>query len=171
MITIEKDTSQFDLLWEIYLEAFPLYEQRSKEDICTLIENDRFIFASLKRDGNIIGLAGYRIIDDIVYLEYLAIIPELRGAGAGSEFLKVFIQMFEDKTIVLEVEVPHTEIQHRRISFYERNGFFLNKHIFKQPPLQERFETVDLQLMTFPGTCSNSDWETIANTLLSRVYL
>lgn len=170
MVTIEHEISQFNELWDIYLEAFPLEEQRSKDDMCALIKSGKLIFSAIKREDNIIGLAGYRILDDIVYLEYLATIPEVRGSGAGSQCIKLFTKMFNNKTTVLEVEVPQTEIQKRRISFYERNEFCLNKRIFKQPPLQDRFKTIDFHLMTYPHTCSDSEWESIANTLLSKVY-
>lgn len=88
------------------------------------------------------GLFCERIITGYLFLEklkdtddylvdYLAVVPEYRNKGLGSEILKLLIEKLPDaKSILVEVEDPdYAEneddriLQTRRYGFYIRNGF------------------------------------------------
>jgi len=63
-------------------------------------------------------------------LNYFAIYPEYRSKGYGSEFLKILINHYHERILVLEAEDPQAqknsinrEIAKHRINFYERAGF------------------------------------------------
>lgn len=170
MVTIENRPDEFEQLWSIYCEAFALDERRTREDVEQLCKSGKLSFSAVVKEGVSIGVTGFRTVGELVYLEYLAVRADQRGTGVGSEFLTAFRERFQGRTIVLEVEVPESDIQFRRIGFYERNGFVLNRGIFTQPPLQKGQNPVALHLMTSPKGCSDTQWENIAGTLLDEVY-
>ena len=55
-----------------------------------------------------------------------------------------------DKPILLEVELPYSTINQRRITFYERIGFKLNQHYYEIPPLKKSLLPLQLLLMSYP---------------------
>ena len=78
---------------------------------------------------------GYAVItapENLRYalLNYFAVLPEYREKGYGSEFLKIIINRYSKRVLVLEAEEPSAakttadrEESLRRIKFYERAGF------------------------------------------------
>ena len=67
-----------------------------------------------------IGILYYWTAPEYVYIEHLAISPDLRGANMGSRVLEAFCR--KAGRIVLEIDPPETEIAVRRLRFYERLG-------------------------------------------------
>ena len=78
---------------------------------------------------------GYAIItapENLKYalINYFAVFPEFREKGYGSEFLKIILNRYSDRILVLEADDPSaakTTATHdeavRRVKFYERAGF------------------------------------------------
>lgn len=89
-------------------------------------------------DGiNVYGYAVYQEIPgyDSIHVLYLAILSDHRSRGLGS----ILMQQLKTLTrngIIFEVEDPETArneeelaVRTRRIAFYKRNGFYLNKGV------------------------------------------
>lgn len=82
-------------------------------------------------------------------INFLAIFPQSRSKRYGSAFLRILIERFSDRTIVLEVESPDAArddaeraLRQRRIAFYERAGFH------RIPTQKARIFGVEMQIMT-----------------------
>ena len=85
-------------------------------------------------------------LDDFCFVEHLAVSSGIRGGGLGGRFLDDFLQ--EHPRVILEVEPPESDIARRRIGFYERHGFFLNRYPYEQPPLRKECGYFPLLLMS-----------------------
>ncbi len=86
-------------------------------------------------------------------LDYLAVVPGLRGRGVGSAFLKSILPKVSVKTgIFIEAESPDStdnaeekRIRKRRITFYEKNGASFTG-------VNCRLFGVDYNLLYYPGS-------------------
>jgi GNAT superfamily N-acetyltransferase len=83
-----------------------------------------------------------------VLLDYMAVKPEYRKHGLGSEFLKNInrITGLKNRFFLFEVEDPKagsdTETRQRRVYFYRKNGAKILKHVcYVLPPLQGNMPT------------------------------
>jgi GNAT superfamily N-acetyltransferase len=153
---------------DIYLEAFPIDEQRPTDDIARLIETDRRYCAMALIDDThgCIGLLTSWQFTDLTFIEHFAIKPLLRAMGYGTAVLKTFTQSLSTP-IILEVEPPTDSFTQRRIRFYERCGLTLYPYDYIQPPYTPDRSPVALRLM---GTITQPNLTQIAHTLHREVY-
>ncbi|MFI3282752.1 MAG: GNAT family N-acetyltransferase [Rikenellaceae bacterium] len=149
-----KDSCHFAECWELYESAFPENERRTLEYQIETMQRTSYHFDALVDGESLIGVIGWWDFDNIRYIEHLATLPSLRNGGWGKKILGAFKQ--ESSTmILLEVEHPTDDITHRRIGFYEREGFTLNVHPYSHPPYIGD-ERVELLVMTYPSPISES---------------
>lgn len=171
MVKLINDHQIFSTLWEIYLEAFPPAERRTKKEMESLMKRDDFFFSGIQYENKNCGLVGYWIFEEFIYIEYLAMHSSSRGSGAGSKFIESFKDKFKGQKIILEVEHPLTEIQKRRVGFYERNGFHFNDEAFIQPQFSnECKEDITLNIMSFPKILKKKEFDNVKQILFERVY-
>jgi len=111
--------------------------------------NPLYHFEIIADNDEFIGFILWWDFENIRYIEHLAILPQLRNKGYGQCIIKRFTSKPEPP-ILLEVEHPDTEINKRRIDFYQRMGFVANKYEYKQPPYKKSGNYVPLILMTYP---------------------
>lgn len=155
----------------LYLESFPVEEQRPWQSITGLISDPASPFkltALILPDGNLAGFATTWTLDGFLYIEHLAVNPSMRGNGIGADILE-FLEHNGRLPLLLEVEPPETgEMASRRIEFYKRCGFLLHDDIpYQQPPYSPGLPPLRLILMsTAPLPCPS---DTIA-ALHSIVY-
>ena len=103
-------------------------------------------------------------------INYFAIFPEQRSKGLGSEFLKILVSRYSDRTLVLEADDPsaakNSELRNeaeRRVKFYERAGF----HII--PTERAKIFGVDMLIM---ASGQNSQGEKLnAREIMHALYL
>ena len=86
------------------------------------------ILSAEDENGRFLGFAITILHKDIVLLDYLAVSPDRRGNGLGSQILEQLNHRYEGKRILLEIEDPDARCKNkeerlRRRSFYLRNGF------------------------------------------------
>jgi hypothetical protein len=74
------------------------------------------------------------------------------------------------KPVFLEVEPPSTEIARRRINFYERIGFHLNKFDYLQPALQGGQKPLLLKNMTYPNPLEEVFFDYCKKIIFENVY-
>lgn len=152
MIKLHQITNQASTYWDslvsVYLEAFPIDEQRPIEDIARLIAHDqRFVaYALADTAGGFIGMLTTWHFEKFVYIEHFAIDPTLRSRGYGGEAVQAFIRA-QSKPIILEAEPPTDELTCRRIRFYERCGLALYDFPYTQPAYTPESKPVTLCLM------------------------
>lgn len=108
----------------LYQVAFPESERFSDDQILlNLIDNNRFLhFNAIYEDEELAGLFMYWALEELYYVHFLAVYPEMRNRKIGKKVLDWIAENFK-KPVFLEVDDPKDEICVRRINFYERNGY------------------------------------------------
>ena len=76
----------------------------------------------------------------------------------------------EDTPMVLEVELPETEMAQRRIGFYQRLGFILNEFPYWQPSMQEGQPSIPLKIMSWPKALSQEQFTPWQQQIYQDVY-
>jgi hypothetical protein len=75
-----------------------------------------------------------------------------------------------NNNVLIEVELPETEMARRRIGFYKRLGFCPHHDIeYIQPPYSDGLSPLPLMLMTH-GNVDMSDWQRTVAPMLREVY-
>lgn len=156
----------FDRIFSIMEQSFPEDERRPYREQKALLDNFSYaIYITPSQDGFIATWE----FEEFVFVEHFAVNPEHRNTGLGSKMLSEFLSM-QEKIVCLEVELPNVELAKRRISFYERNGFFLNEYDYFQPPISKGKQIVPLMIMTSKGKVGQDTFEKIRNILYKEVY-
>ncbi len=126
---------QTEYVYNNYMKKdFPPDELKPLSFIRNSLKNGIYSCYGLFLDKKISGylfLAKLKESDDYL-VDYLAVVPELRNKGLGSETLKLLTEKIPDaKSIFVEVEDPDLAqneddkiLQTRRYNFYLRNGFY-----------------------------------------------
>ena len=190
MIRLLPITTQASPYWDslvrIYLQSFPIDEQRPIESIARLItkESHYTLYAIVNttdylpsvadytsKSSNFFREEGYQQpigllstweFEDFIYIEHFAIEPSLRSQGYGTKAIQTFIQE-HGKPIILEVEPPTNEQSIHRIHFYEWCGLILYEYPYIQPAYTPTSNPIPLRLM---GTI---DLEATPLTLVSNI--
>lgn len=117
---------------------FPRAELKPLKSILMLIEQNRGEGYGVYNERE---LAGYAFLikapSGRAYLiDYLAVLPSLRDRGYGSACLRALQDVFGENLVMVESEEPsfaaretERQVRRRRISFYEKNGFFDSRNI------------------------------------------
>lgn len=146
----------FEKAWDLYNDAFPLKERRLLDQQSYVLQSDNYHFDIVIDKDQFIGFILWWDFDSLRYIEHFATAVEQRNKGLGKLILNQFIDS-DDKPIILEVELPVSNINKRRIKFYERLNFKLNQHHYETPPSREGQSPLQLLLMSYPNTMSKKD--------------
>lgn len=166
-----KEDTYFIALYDLYVNSFPENERRSYEGFVQLFEKQNsFHCTVLMHENQFVGFLTFWEFSHFVYIEHFAVSSQQRGQSLGSKTLKQFMKSIS-KPIVLEVELPESDIAKRRISFYERLGFFVCDHSYMQPPYDKSKESVPMLLMCSDEGFLEKKFEEIRNTLYKYVYI
>ncbi|MEE9361134.1 MAG: GNAT family N-acetyltransferase [Cellulophaga sp.] len=148
----------FHEAWELYEDAFPLEERRLLEDQVSVLKKDNYHFDILLEKNQFIGFILWWDFETYKYIDHFATSKQQRNKGFGKLILNTFVNS-NHKPILLEVELPTSIINIRRIKFYERIGFKLNEHYYEIPPIQVDQSPLQLLLMSSPNLISSKDVE------------
>ncbi len=111
----------------LYEAAFPANERRSFQTLLTGFGGQAELYAFHAGDA-FAGFVSLLSAGDVTHILYLAIAPELRGQGYGSQALRLVRGLKPEARIIADLETPYEGALNngqrtRRIAFYERNGF------------------------------------------------
>ncbi len=150
-----KNTSDqvFNKAWNLYEQAFPLEERRSIDAQCRVMKNPNYHFDILRDEEQWIGFLLWWDLESLRYIDHFATDAQLRNKGFGKLILEKFMAS-NDKPILLEVELPTSHINKRRIKFYERIGFKQNLHPYEVPAPSVGHAPLPFLLMSYPDTLS-----------------
>lgn len=146
----------FQNAWKLYEDAFPMEERRSLDNQIRVMEQSNYHFDIMVDNGQFIGFLLWWDFETHRYIDHFATLPQQRNKGFGKSILEKFMA-YNDKSILLEVELPDSSINQRRIKFYERIGFQLNSHYYEIPPLEEGQPPLQLLLMSYPCLLSSEE--------------
>lgn len=139
--------------YEIYAVSFPLYEQRDKSQQLTAFEN-KYYNLLVRKEGELLSsFISYWEFEEYIYIEHLAVNPELRGQNIGSQTLMAFAET-TDKTIILEIDPLRDEISRKRLKFYRNLGFQLNTYTHYHPPYNPEYPPHELLVLSLPEKLS-----------------
>ena len=159
----------FDELFAIMEKSFPEDEHRPRDEQKELFENTRYRVYGNTESGRLSSVIATWEFDDFVFIEHFATHPEFRNRGLDKKMLEHLKSIYQ-KPLCLEVEIPDGELQRRRVTFYERNGFTLNHFPYIQPPISKGKKPVPLMIMTTGGALTDMSFMSIKRTLYREVY-
>lgn len=118
-------TDKFSSIYSDMQKQFPQSEMKSYEVFLKLIDDGKYhVLAAYDREI-LVGYVIFAEIEDVIWLDYIAVLEELHSKGYGSKILNELKNIHSHKIgCILEVECsdesePNTL---RRIKFYENLG-------------------------------------------------
>ncbi len=159
----------FESVFRLLALSFPEDEYRAREEQRALFDDPAYRLYGLRNGDGVGALCAAWALSDSLFIEHLAVDPALRNGGVGGRFLDAVIAESE-RPVVLEVELPETEIAQRRISFYQRHGFFLNDYEYYLPPMRAGQEKLPMRVMSTGAPLSRAEFEKTRGELYTRVY-
>ncbi|MBU3957806.1 MAG: GNAT family N-acetyltransferase [Nanoarchaeota archaeon] len=167
---INPDSHEFKDIYKIYSSSFPPDERRSFKKEASLLNNRLYQLFAIFDKKQLIGFLAIWDISNFIFIENFAIKENLRNEGFGTDALEEFVAK-NSKKIVLEIEKPETsDAAKRRIRFYERLGFKLNRYDYLQPPYDKGKNAVPMFLMSHPNEIEKSEFPRIREQLHKIVY-
>lgn len=163
----------FDEIFKIMDESFPNNEMRTYEGQKNLLNNDKYhVSVENNNNGALVGFLAYWILKSCVFFEHLAVSKNFRGKGIGTKIIKNNLKNLKDikKFIFLEVEPPDSEISKKRINFYKRLGFNLNKFYYEQPPLRKTEKSQHLLIMSYPTLIDEKTFIDYKREIYDNIY-
>ena len=152
-----------------YEDSFPIDERRLFNDLVALLSYSDMHLCALIDSDQLMGFIIYWQWTDVVFVEHFVIDPEQRGKHFGQQALAHLLRI-ASPTFILEVERPVDEISHRRIQFYERQGFVLNSFDYVQPPYRPEKAAIPMRLMSIPAIGDQADFEKFSAQIKEHVY-
>lgn len=164
------DQPGFERAYELYQASFPDYERRPLEDQQAILCRPEYHFQVIREGGMFAGILLYWEAEDFVFVEHLAVNPELRGRKLGSQVLNRLLA--EGKPVILEIDPPVDEISLRRQRFYHRLGFHTNPWPHVQLPYHPRHTEHALVVMSSPSPLDEGQygqfWDYLKRTVMPR---
>ncbi|WP_379164204.1 GNAT family N-acetyltransferase [Paenibacillus sp. sgz5001063] len=160
----------FDEIYAIMEASFPDTEIRTFMGQKALLDHPCYqLHTELDTEKRLQAFLAAWEFPELSFVEHLAVHPKVRGSGIGKKLMQTYLSG-SDKPVVLEVELPESEIAARRIGFYERLGFYLNPYDYVQPPLREGQADLPLRLMTYPRPATKQEFLKFREILYTEVY-
>ena len=169
MINLKPVTDEkFSSVYKRLIDAFPYEERRDESDEKKCFLKSQFNFCEITDDGESVGLIVFWVFSKFLFVEHIAINKEIRSKGYGSKTFELLKTQY-NLPIILEAESPETEMQKKRIKFYENLGFKVNSYSYTQPSYHNE-ESVPLMVLSFPQLLSESEFEEFFKTTREIVY-
>ena len=154
-----------DRTMKLYDAAFPENERKDWQ----LMLNKRregvmTIEAIVSDDGDFLGEVVCLNARNILLIDYLAVAPECRGMGVGTEVLKLLAAMYPEKKLILEIESTFTPAGNS-VQRTRRKDFYLRAGMTPEPWLIKLFD-VEMEILTLGGSIGFDEYK----GLLTSVY-
>lgn len=161
--------SWFDETWKLYENSFPEYERRPLFIQKWTLRNPDYHCDIVLQDQKLIALLFWWNLKSFRYIEHFAIQTDIRNQGFGSQLLSQFLSQ-NALPVLLEVEPEPTEINFKRIRFYEKLSFAINPFPYAQPPYKLGTYPIPLHLMSYPNALSQEDFTLFVKSIYHNVY-
>lgn len=157
----------FNEIWNIIDNSFEENLHRTYKEHLEIIESNKCKIITHEENGKCVGFLTYWTFEDFLYIEHFAVDKNLRGNGIGKKLLSEIMK--KDGLKILEVELPETQTDIKRIKFYENFGFIKNSQQYYQPPYNKKFDKTPLIIMS-TKLLNDIEFNKIKNTLYKNVY-
>lgn len=177
--------SEFDQARRIYTSSFPPVETKPVNKVVKLLLKDKnyHLFAIVK-DGSVIGISLLYVFKPLRsgLLDYMAIIPEYRGKGVGTELFRRTLNRFKrmcPDSIGLFLEVQKEDVEDlaerrtrkNRIIFYRRLGAKKVGNLDYLLPPQHGTKPEEMHLMIVPSVEVKSLSKEYLLDLIKTIYI
>lgn len=114
-------------LYKLYRQAFPAFERKPFSIIRSMQKKGKSDVWYFEKDGRFAGLVFTINSDNVILIDYLAIVTSRRGEGIGSEIITQLQDYYPDKGIFVEIESVFDKCENiderlRRKQFYLNNN-------------------------------------------------
>lgn len=125
----ELTEKEFAEIYKQYMEQdFPADELKPLGEIESQRQRQTAICLGFFHQRHLAGYAVLQRSDDLLLLDYFAVLPRFRHQGLGTLFLRQLREIFADQTaILIESEAADTAEAQRRLAFYQRAGAVLSE--------------------------------------------
>lgn len=156
-------------LW--YETSFPADERRRFAQLLKLLACPDMHLCALVAENQLVGFIIYWQWPDVstVFIEHIAIDPDQRNKQFGQQAIHQVLQL-DFAQFLLEAECPTDAISQRRIGFYERQGFSLNRFDYAQPPYQRGNPAIPMKLLSTPAIEQQEEFDRFCELIKERVY-
>lgn len=159
-------SSEFDAVFSLLRSSFPPDERRPEQAQRALLAHPKYTMYVTDDLSAVITLWQF---SDFSFIEHFAVDPRHRNHGLGAAVLQSLLSSLSSP-VVLEAELPETELAVRRLAFYQRNGFHINPYEYIQPPYSSDRSAVPLLILSTGNPLTQSQFELIRKTLYKEVY-
>jgi len=128
------------------------------DDHKKVMDHPFYHFEILILEEGFLGILLWWQFEHLRYVEHFSISDAHKSKGYGSLVLRDFQSEHQDP-ILLEVGKPEGKIQQRRISFYQRLGFYLSPYQYIQPAYSKIGNPIPLLLMSWPTVIDHKTQE------------
>lgn len=159
----------FDAFYRILQESFPPQELRSRQEHLRLLDRQGYQVYACYAGQHLLAFLTVWEHPQLAFVEHFAVAQSHRNQGLGGRLLGQ-LQERLGKRLCLEAELPETEIACRRLGFYQRNGFYVNRFPYEQPPLEPWKAPVPLHLLTTDACLTQAEFAQVRHWLYTVVY-
>ncbi len=164
------DTALYTFMERLMETSFPPEEYRDLQELRTYTDNKNHFYNNIISEDEIpVGFITYWDFGTFCYIEHFAISPAKRNGGYGKKALEYLCRQLKCP-MVLEVELPETEMSMRRINFYRRQGFVLWENHYEQPPYRVGNKSLPMLLMAYGNLSSERDYNKVRSLIYHDVY-
>jgi GNAT superfamily N-acetyltransferase len=167
---IPSESRLWEQVWRLYSDSFPEYERRGINSHLQATDDPAYFTEIALDNGNLTAILFYwRYNSSYIYLEHLAVRPEMRGQHIGSRLLGQFLRRNNESKIILEIDPPIDEISEKRLEFYNRAGFSMNNYAYTHPSYSKNGKVHELKLLSAPGHISPEEFEEFTKFMNDKV--
>ncbi len=154
-VLFRENNKDYQAIKDLYDSSFPDDERIPWRRIVSELNESRLMHVYYD-DQMFVGLSYIFMHKNVAYLSYLAVSPQLRNRGYGSEILRLIQKEFKDDRIVIDIEIvdPDADNYEERL---RRRDFYLHNHFV---PTGEGyyFYNVDYELLSCNGIVSADEY-------------
>lgn len=165
------DINEFDQIFKIMEKSFPKGEFRKYQDQKALFNDPKYnIIVQNNSEGDVVGFLSFWVLDNLNFIEHIAVRPDLKGRGVGSCLVNKYLYKYDQQLTVLEVEIPSNEVGIKRIEFYKKLKFNLNMYYYNSPTLCPGTPSIPMYIMSYPKELDFIEFIKVRETLYKNIY-
>lgn len=167
----ENYQNYIDQIEDLYIEAFPKAERKPLEDIINLSKEGIGRIITILYDNKFAGLFINLEARDggSVLIDYFAIKKEFRGKSLGSKSIKLLDDLFEKKTLIIEIEPCEKNAQNLRQRI-KRKKFYKNLG-FRETGVIIAWFGVELELMSLNEDIDYENYISLLESIFPKTYV
>lgn len=120
---IEKACKQDEKrIYELYCASFPRMERKPFSRICRNCRNGKMEMWVIKEHTEFLGFFVCAVYEEMVLIDYFAVMPSKRGRGVGSQALKLLADIYPEQYIFLEIEPENEKASNALREYEEKNS-------------------------------------------------